>query len=321
MPRSYERINYSLRPCKSVERKMLCEGFRRLSPFASLKSYRYVGFGSPYFTDFRLIHRALGAKQLVSIERDVDNSDRFSFNKPFDCIEMKFGESNDVLDDFEWSVRTIMWLDYDGGLDRGVLTDIRHFCANAISGSILVVTTNAHPKPSEGKPPEEIREYRLQQLKDEVGEENVPQGTSGSELAGWGTAAVYRKIITNHISYTLMERNGLLADQNQFLYEQLFNFRYADGAKMVTVGGAVYDRGQAHVLASCAFAELDFVRGGDEPFLIDLPNLTYREIRRMDSQLPCQNPEQILIPPIPEADKIRYAKFYRYFPTFTEAEL
>jgi hypothetical protein len=60
MAGSYEKINYSLRPAKSIERKMLCDAFRRLSAFGKVENYQYIGFGSTYFSDFSLFHKALG---------------------------------------------------------------------------------------------------------------------------------------------------------------------------------------------------------------------------------------------------------------------
>ena len=52
---NFEIINYELRAAKSVERKMLCEAFSRLSLLESIKNYGYIGFGSAYFTDFSLL--------------------------------------------------------------------------------------------------------------------------------------------------------------------------------------------------------------------------------------------------------------------------
>ena len=86
MPGTYEKINYSLRPAKSIERKMLGNAFRKLSDFGAVESYRYIGFGSTYFSDFILFHKALGIKHMISIERDRENEERFRFNCPFRCI-------------------------------------------------------------------------------------------------------------------------------------------------------------------------------------------------------------------------------------------
>ena len=52
MSRSFERIDYSLRPAKHAERRMLCDVFRRLKPFGPVEDYVYVGFGSVWFSDF-----------------------------------------------------------------------------------------------------------------------------------------------------------------------------------------------------------------------------------------------------------------------------
>ncbi len=72
MSESYMQINYSLRPAKSVERKMLCEAIKRLAVFDKIESYKYVGFGSAYFSDFSLIHRSLGIEDMLSIEKDIN---------------------------------------------------------------------------------------------------------------------------------------------------------------------------------------------------------------------------------------------------------
>ena len=81
---------------------MLCECFRRLSPIARVDTYRYVGFGSTYFSDFSLIHRALGITDLVSIERETDKRDRFELNRPYGSIELMFGESTELLPELDW---------------------------------------------------------------------------------------------------------------------------------------------------------------------------------------------------------------------------
>lgn len=108
---SYEKINYSLRPAKNIERKMLCETLQRLSFIQKLEKYRYIGFGSTYFSDFNLLHRLLGISKMISIEKDKKNKDRFEFNKPFSCIEMKFGSSNEVLPMLKWKEPSIVWVD------------------------------------------------------------------------------------------------------------------------------------------------------------------------------------------------------------------
>lgn len=321
MPGSYEKIHYGLRPAKTIERKMLCESFRRLSAFGKVEDYRYIGFGSTYFSDFALFHKSLNIRTMISIERDVENKDRFEFNRPFGCIEIKFDESTEVLPSLPWDVRTMLWLDYDGQLEGGVLADVKFFCASAFPGSVIVITVNVHPDRLDGDTPEQIAERRLQRLIDRVGEEKIPEAVSGKDLGGWGTAGVCRRIIHNEILETLSERNGGRAPGSEFRYKQLFNFHYADAAKMLTVGGLLYDEGQSHIVAQCAFDNLSFVRSDADPFFIEVPNLTYREIHHLDAQLPVEDCNQLDAPAIPEVDLERYARVYRYFPTFTEAQM
>ena len=249
MPRSYEHINYNLRPAKQIERKMLCEAFRRLCAFGSLTSYRYVGFGSIYFRDFVLLHRDLGIPNMISIEGDPVNEKRFQFNCPFGCIKLRFGHSNEVLPELTWDVRTILWLDYDYPLDSRVLTDVSWFCANAISGSVLVITVDARVE----SPADALDDFCQR-----IGPERIPPGTRSKDLAGWGFARLCRRVITNHIDEELNRRNGGRMRGTRYLYRQLFHFHYEDSAKMLTVGGLLYDEGQEPTVQACGFAELSF---------------------------------------------------------------
>ena len=43
---SFEKINYSLRPSKSIERKMIIPFLSKLNNFDELANYHYIGFGS-----------------------------------------------------------------------------------------------------------------------------------------------------------------------------------------------------------------------------------------------------------------------------------
>jgi hypothetical protein len=300
---------------------MLCEAFRKLSEFGSLESYRYVGFPAPFFSDFVLFHKALGIRKMIGIEFDPLERKRFEFNRPFRCIHMLYGESNEILPTLSWDAKTILWLDYDAELDRSVLTDVRLSCASACGGSVIVVTVDARPGDFEpGKP-------RLPRLRRRVGEENLPLGIRERDLAEWGTASIYQRILTNEIARTLNERNGSREVENQFLYKQLFYFCYADGPRMLTVGGLIYERGQENLVAKCGFEKLSFVRSkiGEniKPHFIEVPSLTFREIRHIDGQLPRTKGkgERLHAPKVPIEDLKKYEGIYRYFPAFAEAEL
>lgn len=315
MPSSFENINYGLRPAKNIERKMLCEAFRRLHVFGNVNSYRYIGFGSTYFTDFILLHKALDITNMISVEREVEKKERFEFNRPYSSIRMEFAESSLVLPSLPWEVRTIGWLDYDGKLSSSILSDVKYFCASASLGSVIVITVNAHPDGHE--------EDRVGLLKGRVGAEKTPRDVTHIALRQWGTAAIYRDIIANEIAETLSERNAGIPSGQKVLYKQLFNFHYRDrpGPYMLTVGGLFYDEGQRHLVGMAGFDDFAFVNADERtPYVIDAPNLTYREIRHLDSQLPAEDLTTLDVKAIPEEDVAKYAEVYRYFPMFIEAE-
>ncbi len=309
-----ERINYIIRPAKNIERKMMSEALRKLSHFDPIENYRYIGFGALYFSDFRLFHRDLGIKRMISIERNASDSDRYEFNRPFGCIEIMFEKSGDALQKVPWNMKTILWLDYQCSLNASVLDDIAVFCTSAQPGSVLMVTVNAEPKGNDPK-------KRYEHLRDCVGETKMPPGYTYKDMVKWKVAEVYREIITNHIHDIRIQRNGDLEIRGKIGYKQLFNFHYRDGTRMLTVGGLIHSEDQVGIVEKCAFDRLPFVTPNKTPYRIDVPNLTYREVRSLDRCLPVSHAKDSKIPNIPQEIRDQYAKVYRYFPRFVEAEM
>ena len=144
MPPSYRLINFRLRPAKAIERKMIVEVCARMGAFSNLLGFRYIGMGSPFFNDFILLHRRYGMTNLVCIERESHHKDRFLFNKPFDCIEMEWGESTEVLPNLQWTgIPTIVWMDYDDCINEGMLADMRTIFSQLEPGSLALFTIQA----------------------------------------------------------------------------------------------------------------------------------------------------------------------------------
>jgi len=312
---SYEKINYSLRPAKHIERKMMLDLFRSLHVFGSVASYRYIGFGSIYFSDFYLVHKYLGITDMINIEKDQFNEKRFSFNRPFKCIEMQFGTSTDVLPTIPWDRRTIMWLDYDGTLTKDVIADLKIVTSNLAVGSMLIVSVNADPES------EANSSRAVELLRRRVGEVNVPISVTDKGLRKWGTAAAYREIITNQILEAVSDRNGGRNPGNKVMYQQIMHFNYSDGSKMVTVGGIFFDEGQKNLISIDGLKEnFPFARTGEDAYLIRVPGLTFREIRQLDKHLPGYSAIIKEEMNIPEEDLKQYSETYRYFPTFAETE-
>jgi hypothetical protein len=313
MTSSYERVNYVLRPAKHVERGMIVEALQRLRVLYPLRRYRYIGFGSTYFADFTLVHRTLGIKQMISIEQDEGNKERFLFNRPFRTVDMRFGTSNEWLPKLSWKTPSIVWLDYDGPLTSAVLTDVDWVCSSAPAGSVLIVTVNANPAPVNPDAPGR----RVQKLREDVGREYVPNGvTNDGHLGGWRLAEVAQTILDGTIREAARDRS---TRSERISYEPLFNFQYRDTTRMLTVGGILLDEKQKAELPRCSFGDLDYTRTDSTAYRIVVPFLTNREVRWLDRQLPAKG-GRLTTTKIPVQDCDAYAKVYRFFPNFVNAE-
>ena len=207
---SYEKINYSLRPAKNIERKMLCEAFRRLSPIHKIEKYQYIGFGSTYFSDFNLIHRTLGINNLISIEKDINNQERFEFNKPFSCIDIKFGLSNEVLPTLNRTKFSIVWVDYDSKISNDLLEDINTLVYNLKPGSVFLITVDVKPdfNKEETLKPEVIQSLRVTEIKKRVNPLKLPAEIEKINLDYVENPKMIYRIINDQINEMLVKRNG-----------------------------------------------------------------------------------------------------------------
>jgi hypothetical protein len=334
------KIDYAVRPAKTIERKMLTEALARISKLEMPERFRYVGFGALYFRDFYLFHRVLGISDMFSIEHNTGEEERFEFNRPFACVKMRFGECRTELPKIPLDEKkNIVWLDYEKHLTKDILADIAHVCGKAVAGSIIVVTVNAQagdfqqhaeesgtdagedegsggPGPQKGSQ----RQDPLERLKKDL-PGRVPVETQTAQLAGWGTANLFRRIIENEISETLTARNGVLIEDDRISYLRLFDFHYSDGARMLTTGGILYSQNQTPAVQACGFEELAYCNQANHPYLIPAPKLTYKERRHLDLQLPQADLSILERQGVPEKDVEEYSKVYRYFPHFSEVDL
>jgi hypothetical protein len=338
---SYEKINYSLRPAKNIERKMLCEVITRLSLIHSIEKYRYIGFGSPYFTDFVLLHKMFGINDLVSIEKDKFNEDRFEFNKPYSCIKMMFENSHEALKKLtDWNKPSILWLDYDQRLDSNMLDDTTTFFSSACAGSMFVITVSVKPDDfEEGEDGEliipgnkQIKQIRLEKFKERISGTRLPYEIEDLNLGAKEYYKIIYKIINDEIINASDERNGGLPQHEKLHYKQLFNFLYNDGTLMLTIGGILYNEKQSDKIDQMNLSAFNFIKDGGEPFYIKVPSLTFKEIRVLDSFLPRSSDNQMKKSSKDSDKKIEklhlskddikeYSKIYRYFPNFAESNV
>ena len=321
MTASYRVIDYSLRPAKFAERKMLTEALGRLKVFGSLRTYRYVGFGSIWFADCVLFHRSLGIEELISIEREHEHKGRFMFNNPYRGIELRMDNSAAVLPSLDWSHRMIVWLDYDDPLSPAILDDVRTVATRTCPGTALIVTVQAERimdkhvtqnGPIPVTTPEQFRHL--------FDDDRTPQNLNNADLRGWRLSKTSRRAVTEEIDNGLNQVNSVRKVGQRLKFQQIVAFEYADGAKMTTVGGVFIDEGQSAVFDSAGFTDLSFYRGMDDALRIEMPLLTPREMRHLDKSLPCREGEVIDFGEIPSRDAELYAAFYRYLPNFAAFE-
>jgi hypothetical protein len=321
MTASYRLIDYSLRPAKFAERRMLSEMFSRLKAFGSLESYRYIGFGSIWFTDCVLFHRALGIEDIISIEKEQAHQARFDFNNPYRGIELRMGTAAEVLPGLDWTHRSIVWLDYDDPLSPSILDDVRTIATRAMSGTALAVSVQTGglvdkrpilEEPIDISEPEQFREA--------FGDARTPLALNAAALRGWTLSKTSRSIISDEIEAGLQVSNAGRSAGQALQFRVIGAFEYADGAKMTTLVGVFVDQGQNGLFESAGFRELPFYRNGEDALRIKVPLLTPREMRHLDRSLPCPNGDALDLGPIPESDGKNYAKLYRYLPNFASFE-
>lgn len=321
MTASQRLINYALRPAKTVERKILCDIIRHLESFERIENYRYIGFGSIYFSDFQLFHQSLGISDMASVEKDTSNWKRIEFNLPYGCIRLMPGHSNQVLPNLSWDKRCIVWLDYESKIDKKVLADVATFCSRAQSGSMLLITLNAEPERILWVSPEHQAFSRLQALRDAVGDDKVPRDITGTNLRGDDFARVCRRILLDEIAPCLADRSGPLPHEKKLDFLQIAFFLYADDARMMTLAGVLIEKEERSLLENCAFSKLPFFRDSETPYVIRAPKFTQKELHFLNSVLPSDTSHCPEVSGIPTSDIQDYALIYRYYPSYVEIQL
>lgn len=295
-------VSYAQRPAKHVQRQMVIDALRRMRSFSELHQYQYVGFGGMEFVDFELVHRELGVANMVSIELDSSGAARYRFNAPFASVRLLFDRASAVLPTLlDDPVLRIVWLDYECRLNLEVLQDVGTALRKLLPGSVLVVSVNAQgPR---------LAAQRLDQFTADVGADRVASGTTNASLAQWGWARASYDVLVADGEAEIARR----ADGSAF--EQLFHFRYADGARMLTWGGVLVGPGNRPAVAAADFPALTQIRAAqDLPYEIAPPLLTMREALHLNAQLPNAAPDDLDADGIPAKDLRSYADLYRWYP-------
>ena len=91
---SFDVVNYSLRPSKAIQRRLVFEGIRKLQLSLGLDRLLYVGLGSVWFADFTLAHQLLDVRDMISLEENEIGFSRARFNAPYATVQVRHGSTS-----------------------------------------------------------------------------------------------------------------------------------------------------------------------------------------------------------------------------------
>ena len=326
---SGQKINYSVRPGKSIERKMIKEILSRLFIFDDLSKYQYIGFGSKYFTDFILFHKSLNFKKMISLEKDSDDSERYNFNKPFQCIEIFFESSSDWIDTkSEINEPTIVWFDYDQIFSKFMIDDCRQLARILPSGSLFAISFNYTV------PKLEFLKKNIEDLTIDNYQKwfeylfgntliNPNMDTRGLDDKFKYLQRIIPILITS-LEKVITERNLLISESDSHLKLQpTFSFTYRDGAPMATFGWMILNSKDQQNFNLMRLNEFEFYQPDMvNPYDIDPASLTMREISYLREIVSTSfDPDDTSVTKYFKAEEIEsFRKLYKYFPAFTEIE-
>ncbi len=327
--RSYEKFNYALRPSKQVERKLIIETLHYLGHNAgySTKDYAYVGFGSVYYTDFILFHKYLYINDMICVEGS-DIPRRMKFNKPYLFIEVRMGKVSTVLPELNFERKYVVWLDYDLGVDYGpwqeepsILDDVAAFAAKLLPGSFLIITAEAEPRLTNTKEYENLSVSKRDSILVDILNTNYADLLEKRIRKADLTRKEMPRIVSGLLRRQLS--SSVLRNYHCVKFRQLFNFNYADGAQMVTVGGLIDRRKALDSLKRSRVYSFPFVHGGKRPVSISVPPLTVREKEAIDAQIEKISRASSINLDIELHKRLlaNYLKYYKHYPIYHEAIL
>lgn len=303
---SYRKVQYELRPAKQVERRMIIDTLQKLTLVGfEIEDYNYVGFGSIYFVDFILFHKFLGIDNMLSVEHSTAIEKRVLFNKPYDFIKTEMKPVGEVIPMLSPDIKYILWLDYDMIIDSDLLEDVRMASTYLPVGSILLITVDVEPPDDQGGPTI-WKEYYEEQAGDYIGLART-EDFAKSNLPRTNARVLDRAI-----------RDGLAGRDAELL--ELFNFIYADGHQMITIGGIIGSKAERRRIDGSKLVDTFYIRRDfkSDGYHIRVPQVTRRERLYLDSAMPCSEdwgPDEF---ELSKMDIHNYREIYRFFPAYAE---
>lgn len=339
---SFERFDYVLRTNKHIERKLVFDVLQAADRKFGLNQHWYLGFGSMWFGDFRLAHKILAVRDMLSLEHK-EHAERADFNRPFSCISVSGGDSAEVLLDLpkeKWHSPLISWLDYDKELNAQVVSDLTTILDRGAPNSVLVVTVNGNRGTYRVRRPGgqlSREETSVGVVESFIGRDSTPpRFAPTTNTAGFAQdvreadfseflAEALLNFLQHHVTSGAREKDGV-----RLKFVPLYSICHKDGAEMVTVGGALCLDSEVDQWKDCVknHAILTDGNGRLSHCRLDLIPVTVKEKITLDGCLPLPVEDADFLANARNAgvrladDELRkYKRFYRHFPVFAETSL
>ncbi|MGR3807190.1 O-methyltransferase [Pasteurella testudinis] len=234
-------LPYHLRQNKAIDRILFIDILNKINNYKNISDYEYIGFGGPFLEDFKIIHRELKIKNMISIEEDINVHRRQLFNKPLSCIRFEHKSSADFISSHDFDQKNsalIIWLDYTKPDYGNQLIEIQNLIEKLSPNDIFKITLNAHVsnlgKPSNQEANDDLQEYRLKEFKEKINEaEFLPSNLSPQDMTTKYFPSCILKICENAI------KKGCQAhDLNPHI---ILYCSYKDGQEMVSLTGILLE--------------------------------------------------------------------------------
>jgi hypothetical protein len=311
---SSRKVPYDLRVRKQIERRMIMDTLADLPNLGfPLKSYSYVGCGSPFYVDFILMHKHLGLTQMKCVEHDTTIKQRMTFNLPNRYVELQIGELSDAISDLKIDKKYILWLDYDYKISKDQISDVLQATYNLSRGSVLIMTIDIESlNESEDKISDKVN--YLKSIGGDFLNEKITRNNFDPDKVPFYVSSIFKNVIIKG-----------LVQRKDIVFKPLFNFLYDDSHLMLTLGGVFLSRDDDKRLNDSGILGKDYIVDDflKTPFTISVPLLTKNEKMLLDQNIPFRKnwkPKKLELPD--EDEKLKqYEQIYRFYPNYAEIVL
>jgi hypothetical protein len=307
---SSKRLNYETRPAKFTERKMLLSSFLRICNLYG-GNYQYIGLGGVSFTDFKLFHKELHINEMYSLEGGDFSKEKLQINLPFSFIKIIKERTTIALNKLDLDRRTLVWLDYDDTLKPYMFEDLEILLRRMPVGSVYLMSCNKELKSDETRDEYTVEEFR------EIYGDLVPFELKAKDFSASEDYKTIRTMFSTFINKIMKERD------EEIKFQQLYNFLYQEnrGARMYTFGGVIMEKEKK--IQELNLNDFDFIKEADEPYKIELPNLTSKEIDLINRNISDEEAlEELINKKIVKKSEIdQHKQTYKYLPNFYDVRL